>query len=312
MGILKNGVFIAIVAHGLIGASLVWDKVLLRKPETRDLVSYVFWLGAISIFGLLLIPFGYKTPPLGVIGLAFGAGALQLVAVYFYYAALKGGEASQTLAIMGGFSPGATVLIGLALLSTPLGGHSVSGFVLLCVGGFVMFLAEKIDLKRMLPSILAASGCFGLVNVVEKLVYDRTNFVSGYVYFTLGTFAGAMFLLIRASWREEIFKHSEEATPRSRFWYFMNRFISGVGSFLVFYAISLAHPAVVDAIAGVRYAIIFIGAFMLTKLKPDWLVEDFSRRTLIGKSIGTALVVAGLVLIAIQGGGEAGGAAGPS
>jgi hypothetical protein len=46
-----NGVLIAIVAHGLIGISLVWDKVLLRRKRMQSLVSYVFWLGAISIFG---------------------------------------------------------------------------------------------------------------------------------------------------------------------------------------------------------------------------------------------------------------------
>ena len=51
MDFIKNGVFVALIGHGLIGLSLVWDKVLLKQPETRNLVSYVFWLGAISIFG---------------------------------------------------------------------------------------------------------------------------------------------------------------------------------------------------------------------------------------------------------------------
>ena len=52
---LKSGVLIALIAHGLIGISLIWDKVLLKQPETKNLVNYVFWLGAISIFGLVLI-----------------------------------------------------------------------------------------------------------------------------------------------------------------------------------------------------------------------------------------------------------------
>jgi hypothetical protein len=46
MRLLENGIFIAIVAHGIIGVSLVWDKVLLRRPATSSLPSYVFWLGA--------------------------------------------------------------------------------------------------------------------------------------------------------------------------------------------------------------------------------------------------------------------------
>src|SRR5438105_2593030 len=97
---LRNGVFIAIIANGLIGISLVWDKVLLKQPETKNLVSFVFWLGAISIFGLLLAPFGFHWPKLSICILALGTGMLHLAAIWFYYAALKRGEASQTLAVM--------------------------------------------------------------------------------------------------------------------------------------------------------------------------------------------------------------------
>jgi hypothetical protein len=88
--------------------------------------------------------------------------------------------------------------------------------------------------------------------VLEKITYDCTNFVTGYVFFTLGTFAGALCLLVRPDWRRQ------------------NRFLSGVGSFLVFYAISRTSPAIVDAVSGVRYAIIFLGAYLLTKLKPSY------------------------------------------
>ncbi len=297
MDFITSGIFVAIIAHGLIGGSLLWDKVLLGTPELKDVVPYVFWLGSLSVFGLLLIPFGFHLPPLWLGALAFGTGVLHLVAIYFHYDVLKAGEASQTLAIMGGFSPLATALIGIPLLSQELSSTVWLGFALLTAGGFVMFLSEPMDTRRLMPRIVIASAFYGLVNVLKKVVFDHTNFVSGYVLFTIGTFACALFFLVRKSWRGQIFRDSENATPRSRFWYFVNRFISGVGSFLIFYAISLTNPAVVDAISGERYAIIFLGAYLLTRFKPQWLTEDFSRRTVIGKSIATVLIVAGLVLL---------------
>ncbi len=305
----QNGVIIALIAHGLIGISLVWDKVLLKQPETTNLISYVFWLGAISIFGLALIPFGFSMPPVRVAALAFGAGALQLAAVYFYYAALKSGEASQTLAVMGGFSPLATALIGTPVLKKQLGGYSLLAFVLLTAGGFVMFFVERLPVRKMLALVVAASVLFGLVNVLEKVVYDNTSFVSGYVFFTLGTFAGAMGLLLHPLWRRQIFTESERAEPRSRFWYFMNRFMAGVGSFLTYYAISLTNPALVDAITAVRYVIIFLGAYLLTKLKPDWLSEIFTGRVLVGKIVATLMVAAGLAILGYTGEGGVGPAA---
>jgi drug/metabolite transporter (DMT)-like permease len=133
------------------------------------------------------------------------------------------------------------------------------------------------------------------------VVYDRTNFVSGYVWFTIGTFAGALALLIRPSWRQQIFSESGQDDPKNRFWYFVNRFLSGVGSFLIFYAISLAHPAIVDAISGVRYVIIFLGALLLTKFRPQLLRENFRGWEFATKAIATCLVVAGLVLVGLNG-----------
>src|SRR5690349_3629804 len=163
---LRNGVLIAILANALIGISLVWDKVLLRRPATRSVASYVFWLGAMSIFGLALIPFGFRMPELKFALLGFGAGIVHLIANFFYYQALQEGEASHTLAIMGGLSPMATVLIALALMKQPLGGHGAAGFVLMVAGGFVMFLAERIAWHKILAPVLLSAGFFGLTNVL--------------------------------------------------------------------------------------------------------------------------------------------------
>ena len=306
LAIAKNGILIAIIADGLIGISLVWDKVLLKRKGTRNLFSYVFWLGAISIFGLALIPFGYNSPSLSAIVLAFVAGVVDLIASFFYYAALKSGEASETLAVMGGFSPVATAIFSYALLSKQMSGMQLIGFLIMCTGGFVMFFSEKLPLKQLLPPVILAAGFFGLANVLEKMAYDRTNFVSGYVWFTIGTFLASVALLVPPSWRKQIFAESGGDEPRNRFWYFVNRFVAGVGSFLVVYAISRTHPAIVSAISGVRYAIIFVGALMLTKLRPSWLKEDFRTPQLITKAVATGLVVAG-VAIAGLGGGKTGG-----
>jgi hypothetical protein len=110
-----------------------------------------------------------------------------------------------------------------------------------------------------------------------------------------------MGLLIPRSWRRQIFNESAKATPRSRFWYFVNRFVAGLGAFLVVYAISLTHPAMVNAIAGVRFGIIFLGVYLLTRFKPSWLQEDFRGWQLATKIFATCLVIAGLAIASIFG-----------
>jgi drug/metabolite transporter (DMT)-like permease len=299
--VLSDGILIAIIAHGLIGISLIWDKLLLRRTGTKNLLSYVFWLGAISVFGLMLLPFGFKLPGLKVAGMAFAAGLLDLLASYFYYSALKSGEASEELALMGGFAPVATALIAIPLLRKPVGGQ-LAGFTILTLGGFIMFFAERRPLKETLPKIIIASAAFGMTNVLQKIVFNNTNFISGYVFFTLGTFIGALALLIPPSWRRQILEQSEDAPPKRKFWYMVNRFLAGIGSFLVVYAVSRANPALVEAISGVRYAVIFLGAYAITKWKPSWFQEDFRGRVLVAKAAATSLVITGLVLVGLRGG----------
>jgi len=226
---------------------------------------------------------------------------LDLIASYFYYSALKSGEASEELAAMGGFAPVATALIAAPLLHTTVEGQ-LAGFTLMTLGGFVMFFAERQPLSKILPKVVMASVGFGLMNVLQKMAFNQTNFVSAYVFFTLGTFTGSMAMLIPPSWRRQIFAHSEEASPRSKFWYMFNRFMAGVGSFLAVYAVSRTSPAIVSAISGVRFVIIFLGAYAVTRLKPAWFREDFRRWVLFAKLTATCLVVAGLVLVGLHSG----------
>jgi uncharacterized membrane protein len=291
-----SGVLIAAVAHAIAGASLVWDKALMGRQRVRSVANYVFWLGALNGLGVLLAVLGFHWPPLRIALLGFGAGLVQLASDFFYYAALRRGEASGTLTIMGGLSPLATALFAAALLGQTLRGGAVVGFALMVGGAFVMCLSDRVEWRRIVLPAIAAGATAGLTNVLQKIVYNGSDFVSGYCFFTAGTAAGAALLLLRPSWRKQIFRETEAAPPRNKAWYFVNRVVAGVGSLLVFFAISKANPAIVDAISGLRYATIFALSLLLTKVRPGWLKEEFTGRALLIKCVGTAAVVAGVVV----------------
>jgi prolipoprotein diacylglyceryltransferase len=87
----------------------------------------------------------------------------------------------------------------------------------------------------------------------------------------------------------------------------VNRFIAGVGSFLIVLALARAAPSLVEAISGVRYVLIFLLAYAITKFKPEWFREDFHALPLIAKLIATCLIVAGLVLAGLHGVSAGGG-----
>ncbi|MBV8905997.1 MAG: hypothetical protein JOZ22_20360, partial [Acidobacteriia bacterium] len=142
MALLKNGMLMAIVAQGMLGLSLLWDKILLRKPATQNLVSYVFWMGAISIFGVILAFFGFKRPPVSMALLAFlrrGCAACRNLFL------LPGAETRRSVRSPRGegrLRPRSYGPDRLAAAGRAVGHHSLVAFALLVAGGFVMFLAE--------------------------------------------------------------------------------------------------------------------------------------------------------------------------
>jgi drug/metabolite transporter (DMT)-like permease len=116
--------------------------------------------------------------------------------------------------------------------------------------------------------------------------------------------------LLRPAWSREIFERTEQAPSRSKAGYMLNRLVAGVGSFLVVYAISRTSPSMVEAISGVRYVVVFLGAYAVTQWRPLWFREDFTRRALLVKIVGTGMIVSGLVLAGLHG--SAVGSGGPS
>jgi uncharacterized membrane protein len=89
-------------------------------------------------------------PCLKITGIGFSAGVPDMIASYFYYAALKAGEASDELAAVGGFAPVAAAVLRIPFLRNPVGNYA-TGFILMTAGGFVIFFAEKKPCVRCCP-----------------------------------------------------------------------------------------------------------------------------------------------------------------
>jgi hypothetical protein len=48
--------------------------------------------------------------------------------------------------------------------------------------------------------------------------------------------------------------------------------------------------------------VIFVGAYLITRIKPEWFREDFRNWVLVAKVTATCLVVAGLIFVGVEGG----------
>lgn len=295
-----NGIVLAIVGNLILGISLIFDKIFLRDRVTGSTLTYIFWIGILNVFGLLVAPFGFLVPDTNTILLSFGAGIILFLASSAYYFALNAGEASQTLAIVGGFAPLATIGIAQFFSLSPLNIAEEIALGFLVIGGFAMFLSERVNFKKIFILVLFASLLLGLGSVLQKIIFTHTNFVSGFVLIKIGTIFATLMLLLVPRVRQTVFQDSRSTHPKHRFLFLGNRLLAGLAVLLLFYAVSLEHPALIEAISGSRYAIIFLIAIFLTKFKPVWLRETFTGWTSFGKILGTLLITIGLVGLGLQ------------
>lgn len=294
------GLFIALIAQFITGLTLVIDKTFLKEKVAGNVYSYVFWIAVFNFFAIFAAPFDLVIPSWNVILLSLAAGAFFSLALIFYYKALEGGEASQTLAILGGFTPLATILLSEVFLQGKLNAFEGLFFIVLTLGGFLMFLADRKKFKKVILWVILAALCLGFVNVFQKISYDKSSFLTGFAIIKLGMSLTGVSLLLVPRWRQLIFERTRETTNRNKILYLSNRALTGIASVGLSYAIKLSHPALIEATSALKYASIFIITLFLTRWWPKILKENFSARVLAIKIVATILIIFGVAGLSTQ------------
>ena len=289
-----NWLTISVLAQIILGTSASFDKILLSRKLLNPF-AYTFWLGVLGIFSAILLPFGFQTVSYQIIGVAFLAGTLFILAMLFLFYALNLSEASQTLPVIGGISPIFTLIFGYFLLNSWLGSGDLLAFLIILAGALILFFVEKKELRKTFFILILLSSLFlGASNVLSKIVFDSSNFISGFFWIKIGGVLSALIFLFFKKYRREILSSSRNPV-RHYFLYISNRACAGIGSLLVSLAISLSHyPALVDATQSLKYIIIFLFALIFLK-------ERFKGKILFGKLLATILISLGIFFLAVIG-----------
>jgi len=290
-----NWVFIVILAQIILGTSSVFDKILLGRKFFNPF-TYTFWLGILGIFSSLLLPFGFQVISYQIIGVALLAGVFFVLGMFFLFYVLNLSEASQTLPVVGGISPIFTLIFSYFLLNSWLGSGDLTAFLIILSGTFILFVVEKKELRKsFIALILLASLFLGLSNVLSKIVFGTSNFITGFFWIKIGGFLLALFFLVFKKIRQEILNSNQKSSTHHYFLYLSNRAYAGLGSLLVYLAIFLSyHPALVDATQSLKYVVIFLFTLILLK-------ERFRGWVLIGKISATILISLGIFFLGLIG-----------
>ena len=305
-------ILIAIIAYFILAIVNLADKFLLEKvlPSAK---TYTFLVGFLGLIILIIAPWFLNWPGLYLTSFNIFIGFLLPLALILLYTALRLGEASKIITIIGGSVPIFTILLSFVLLGERFTNLQYTAFFYLIFGTLIIsyfpgghelwtriFIWFGLESQKRLRSIiiaLSASFIFALFFVGSKYLYNSQEFISAFIWIRIGSFLAVLFLLLSKKNRKEIFKNINKLRGKKRAIFLGNQGLAAGGFFLQNYAIALGSVALVNALQGVQYAFLLILASFLTIFYPQVIKEKISKLIIFQKMIAIILISFGLYFI---------------
>jgi len=297
---------VAIAAYLILAATFLVDKYLLVGPIPNPKV-YAFYVGILGIAALLLVPFtDFHALETAYLFLAFASGASFVLAIFWFFKALKRFETSRIVPAVGGILPVFTVLL-VYLFSNGqemLKFREILAFLLLILGSVLITYekSKKLSLKSLRISIIAAFF-FALSFVLAKYVYLKYPFLLGLIWTRLGGVLTALVFLFSSELRKALAGSKVKLQKKTALIFLSAQSANAGAGILQNWAIALAplaYIAFINALQGVQYAFLLVFAALLSLKFPKILKEEISQEAIVQKIIAILLIGAGLWILAVK------------
>lgn len=297
-----------LLAYFLNSIAVLIDKFMITK-EISDPLVYVFYFSVFSLLAILILPFTH-IPPLGVFILASLSTLLWTSGAYCMLSALKVGQASRVIPVIGTLTP--TLLFFQALSTNSIIGQQVMA-VLALISGLVFLTLPDIKLgnidqskvlKVEVPMEIIASILFASSYLILREAYLRESFLTVFAWSRVILIPVGIVLVALPLTRKIVLAHVKSKNTGSGIfsrttWLFLGGQAAGGSSeLLLTFSISLATPALVNSLQGVQYVFLFFATLLLAKKFPQVFTEKFSTPNLVSKAGGIFLIGGGLYLLA--------------
>ncbi|MEI8103464.1 MAG: hypothetical protein WCG84_00990 [Candidatus Moraniibacteriota bacterium] len=308
---------LALGGYFLSAVTSIGDRFLLASKRIIHPAGYAFLTGLLSLFALLFAFFDVA-PSLSWFarGIAILSGVFYLYGLLFLYTAVQKQMVSLTAPLVS-VASSVGIFMPVFIVSLVAGGSQslwvwCGVFVLLLAGGSLMaFERGARDEQVIIPwRPIILSGLFlALAQLSLKGGYTllQVPFLSSIVWSRLGFFIGALSLLLRPSWRQEIFetvrdlfkKNEDIAHAKSSvtsLLFVVNKILGGAALLLIDGAIFTGSVALVQAMEGIRLAFVFLLAQVFSFMYPAVFPERFSWQEWLRKLLAFALFGVGIWL----------------
>jgi drug/metabolite transporter (DMT)-like permease len=296
---------IIIIAYFLNASATVVDKFLLTKKIPNPAV-YAFFICFLNLLGLVFIPFGFHFTSWTQTLIALINGVLFTFAYLFMFMALNRNEASRITPFMGGLQPIFVLLLAFILLGERISGLAFLAFAVIVLGTIVLSY-QKEKIKKLIASskssywlAVVATILFAAAYTLNKYIFVTEGFVTGFVLVRIGTFLGALLLLLRPQNIRDIINEIKVPKKSANGLFLIGQGAGALSLILVSYAVAISKSvAIINASRGLEYVFLLIIVLLLARKHPHLLEEKLTPPIIFQKAAAVALIIAGLIILAL-------------
>lgn len=309
---LMSYIFITTFAYFLIALQTVLDKFMLSSKKVSHPAIYTFYTGILSVFTLLLVPWGFNYPGLFWSSSYIFFGVVFIYGIFCLFLAINRSEAGRVLPMVGAVIPIINYSIEYFFLGNSLEVLGILGVGLLVFGGIYISLELPLRIKQRsffsgFYSSLIAGFLLATAFSAFSYFYDREKtFINVFVWTRLGLVVGSLSLLFFPFWRKIIlsslknFKKDKQEKIKTGNLFLGNKILGGVGSILINYAISLSSATVVNALISIQYVFVFLIGIVFARVFPHFFQEKHDWKNIFQKLVAIGMIGIGIFLISIN------------
>ena len=306
-----NWLLITIVAYLLLALEIILDKFLLSSERVSHPAIYAFYSGTLGLFAVVIGLFfgGFHSISFSKIIFSFVAGMIFIYGMLALFFAVRKGEASRVLPVVGAVIPIVTFFLALLFLREHLGLRGIWGIGALIFGGLLIsFDLDKESERKFFRGFRASllAGLFlAIAATMMKSLYLHDNFLNVFSWTRIGASLGTLSFFLVPVWRRAVLgslfkiKHMKKEGKQSSGAFVLAKVLGGSGSFLKENAVSLVASSVtvVSALVSVEYVFIFILGVLFSAWMPKVMHEKKDIETVVQKISAIIIIGIGIALV---------------
>ncbi|MFA5020561.1 MAG: hypothetical protein WC517_00660 [Patescibacteria group bacterium] len=291
---------IAILSYALNAGSLVTDKFLLAKKIPNPAV-YAIVISLLGVLAVVLLPFGWRVPSFFELMIELSSGFLFGWAMLLMFSALNKGEASRVIPFLNGLQPLVILPLAWLVVGEVVSGRFLWAFILIIAGSVIISWGKGKSSAAVYVLAAASAIVFGISLVMAKYAYNsQDSFITPFVMTRLGSLIFALMLLLIPRNRRALAAELKNPKKQTGILLILGQTAGALSSILINFAVAIAHnaTAIINALQGLQYVFLLAIVVFLSKKFPKILKEKITGAVLAQKIVATALIIAGLIVLA--------------